>query len=712
MLSKIKNIYIEIAFVCIFAISFFFLSSRNLKKPGVQYDELVAASTAMELITGKRILNLYRLHILGKDIPINATKKRGALEAYILTGVFSAFGINVYSFRVTTITIGTVALVLAYFFTKKMFGQKAAIISIILLTIDPSYMLYVRHDFGDVVIMLACKMGSLLCLYNWWRTGRLLHLSLGTLLMAFGLWELVNFIWFVIALPLSVSILYPKELKSKIGVKEILCGLFLIAFITLELLFFMKRKLFLNTSSVYTEILNQPWSVFNFLILHIKHKFAILRIMLLENTMPEFTLGVLPKGLLGMKGAFTYYLFLISSIIFFFTLYMNFRNRAFNKKHLFIPLMGLFIFLQIVITPEATGGHHTMMLYPFIHIFLGTTLACLFDYFRNKTHYILKIVCSSFVIVLIIFTVASNLATLKSYYKELEKSGGRGNWSDAIYDLAEYIKKQGDVPVLAMDWGFTHNLLFLSEGRINIRDSFWRYVSGQDRHIRELFLKGNRLFLFHSPRYTNFKPPLEAFNETIKKSGVESVVQQNFHQRDGEHIYSVYKILTPNEMFDKKVAGTLEPYLRHAFLKSTLDYKSYINFCEDGFQKQIGKGWDNFVRNKKSECHVMGKEGVVYLKKNIPYESLEIAGHLEKKYFRGQILKMSVFLNGIKAAETLVDKFGAFTCKATIPPDLKHTRFIKVEIMLEKQPMLTDSGINDDMEMKIAVTRIALTKES
>ncbi|HLG31110.1 MAG TPA: hypothetical protein VI387_12950, partial [Candidatus Brocadiales bacterium] len=343
--------------------------------------------------------------------------------------------------------IGLIGVILTFFFAKTFAGEKVAYLTTSLLATDPSYIFYIRHDFGPVAVMMVCKMASLILLIHWWRSNPrlnrgLIFLILASLALGLGFWDKFNFIWFIAALLLTMWVLYPKELRLRNGYKLILIASF--TALVAGIVFLIYYKAFGFYPSGFSGA--------------IAVRFWVLRKVLDGTYLARMILG--QDSLLYQS--FLPYLFYIS--FGFFPLVLI---KKYDRKYLFIPLIILFIFAQVVVTRQALNGHHVLMLYPFIHLFCATAFVSVFDYLREKWVRVKPVLCV--LSILIVFTIASNLLTLNSFYRELNRGGGRGYWTDAIYDVVEFLRgnQSGASKVVCLDWGYQLNILFLSGGKVD-----------------------------------------------------------------------------------------------------------------------------------------------------------------------------------------------------------------------------------------------------
>ena len=84
--------------------------------------------------------------------------------AYVVTAFFySVFGVSSWSTRLTSISSALLGLLLCYGFTRKLFNQRTAFWSVVLLTTTVGYVLLGRFAMIDMLLTLLLS-ASLFCL--------------------------------------------------------------------------------------------------------------------------------------------------------------------------------------------------------------------------------------------------------------------------------------------------------------------------------------------------------------------------------------------------------------------------------------------------------------------------------------------------------------------------------------------------------------------
>jgi hypothetical protein len=129
------------------------------------------------------------------------------------------------------------------------------------------------------------------------------------------------------------------------------------------------------------------------------------------------------------------------------------------------------------------------------------------------------------------------------YLCSFEVKGGVGGWSDAIYDLAEYAEQRPNRTFVLMDWGFSNQLLLLSEARVKKVEAFGQFMalpeSEKRRRMQEILASGGSTLVFHTATFESYHL-VEWFKRAREQQGWSVHLVKTFHQRDGQPIYLLF----------------------------------------------------------------------------------------------------------------------------------------------------------------------------
>src|SRR5262249_13587758 len=134
---------------------------------------------------------------------------------------------------------------------------------------------------------------------------------------------------------------------------------------------------------------------------------------------------------------------------------------------------------------------------------------------------------------------AANLYIDVLYVKSFVRIGGRGFWTDAIYDLTEFAKAHPERRFILPEWGFNNQLLLRSNGNISKEDISGATASDDDSLstiLAELFKNPDNIYVLYAPPY-HPRTEVSRFYDTVKNQHRLEKVYQCFKQRDNQPVY-------------------------------------------------------------------------------------------------------------------------------------------------------------------------------
>ncbi len=210
MILKQRRTFIILTLL--FCLIYILLACYKITSPGVQYDELLFVNAASE----ERVDNSFIFKEIA-GVPVLLMHYIGALKSYIYYPIFKLFGVNVWSIRLPVILITFLSLLLISRISYKVFNWQLSLLILFFLIIDPSFIYMTRLDVGPNVFELFLKCASLFLFYRYFVEGRSnYYLVIGLLLLGLGLFNKLNFIWFINAIYGTTIIINVKKIKKTI----------------------------------------------------------------------------------------------------------------------------------------------------------------------------------------------------------------------------------------------------------------------------------------------------------------------------------------------------------------------------------------------------------------------------------------------------------------------------------------------------------------
>jgi len=423
------------------------LATYQIHSPGLYMDEMDFVGAA----TGKRP---YRGWL---GIPLMVFPYIGALKAWIYTPIFALFGVSALSIRLPVVLISCGTLALGYALVRRNLTPGWATAFTAACVVHPGFVMQTKVDWGPVVLMLFFKALCLYLLVKWLETPRLFSWSLVGTIMACGLgfFDKFNFIWFVVALFGATLVVYWREIRAKLtGVPKNLVAAMAIAIIAagaLVLLIVLPLVQPPHMQSVSRRV-SQIWSLY-------------------ESTSAGGATAFLwfkrPPAMPLWPGWAV-----LAATASFLLLALAFYRRRPSSDFLvhsralrfciWCLLMFAAIFVQIVITPQAGGPHHTLMLFP-LDLLACFAAAFLFTNTLSVRKRYVAILLEG--IVLLIWA-GSEIQSLQSHFRRFrDVSSFRGAWSPRVELLADYLNINGKHvdKIYCVDWGMAHQLAALCQ---------------------------------------------------------------------------------------------------------------------------------------------------------------------------------------------------------------------------------------------------------
>jgi 4-amino-4-deoxy-L-arabinose transferase-like glycosyltransferase len=474
------------------------------------------------------------LAIFHHHLPLMVFAYTGALKTYLYWPIFHLFTPNAYSLRLPMILAGVATILAFYCFTKKIAGIQAALLAVVLLASDPSFLLANTFDWGPVALQhLLLVAGCYLIAGGDLRSG----------FFVFGLafWEKAVFVWPLAGLTASALVAYFPEICQVLRDKR------RIAEAALAFLVGVSPLLVYNIQSGSETVR----STAHFSLEHLPLKVHELDIALNGSGLFGFLAARESEG--NPKPAVSARSRIATAIhdlfgdrrssLFPFAIGIALLAAPFwwrspgRKPALFTIVFSIVTFAFMAVTRDAGEAvHHTILLWPMPHLLLGVVLAALFPRWLP--------------VVLVTVLVISNLLVINQYIFQLDRYGAHGNFTDAIYPLVEDLRAaddHGDQHIYVMDWGLTETLTFLGRGKLPLfsaADPFFTATPDppQRYFISKMFADPQGLFVGHLLEREVFTGVDERFVGTAGVSGYRKEILRTIFDSNDRPVFEIYRL--------------------------------------------------------------------------------------------------------------------------------------------------------------------------
>lgn len=508
---------------------FFALSLYQLHLPGLHYDEAQEVLPAMRLLLGQPTepFRGAAIRIAGRAFPLMIYDYLGTLNTYLVIPFFALLGIDVFSLRLMALILGALTIVLAYGVAQEMFDEKVAALSVLLLSVHPSFIFWSRQGVYLTSVISALSMGSLLAFLHWYRRKKARYLYLGSLLLGLGLFAKFSFLWFLVGFLLAgLLIMVWKRALPLTPAQGTLSFLFL-ALGSLPLILFnlqSRGTVEIIQKYLFTSYLGVSNLAFGANFLTRLQQF----IVLLQGGQFWYLGEVWSNSLYPPL----FFLALLSIIP------LLFKERERGAKIAFLGTILITMLPLSAFTPTGLKYAHYVILLPLPQILLA---ACLGLWMRQEPRRLFLL--AALLVATVLFF--SDLRVDIGYHRALTRTGGFDGYTEAIYQLAPYLEEKG-APAVAMDWGIRNNVLFLTQGRVDPQEVFgFESLEEPDVGFRERLLphlaNPRTIYIFHSPEETIFKR-WDAFEALVGERGKRIRVEKVIPDRSGKQIFIVVRV--------------------------------------------------------------------------------------------------------------------------------------------------------------------------
>ena len=523
--------WLAMAAACVFVC----LASYRVELPGLYFDEMIFVDAA------QGNLDTARIHMRLGPVPVLIMPYIGALKAWLYVPIFYLLGVSPWTVRLPAILVAAATLLIFFQAMRLTLGATWAAIVAWLLALDPANIFPSRLDWGPTVLMHFFQASILALWFSYRDSSHVWKIGLISICCALGFFDKFNFIWFVAAFGTAVAICYPDSLKrlwvSSPKFMRWLAIIIGLAALAVALRLILPIMQFPQGWSL-TPHLMQSWSEF--------------RIALSGVGVAEYVFG----NAAGIISSVPHRLVLTAAGLAVATCVVPMSNpnaRENRKNGLFCLLIGFFIFVQIVITPQAGGPHHHSMLFPLPLLACAFLARSLYDYFRTTSFSWLAPTTAAAIAVGAMCVFYINLHNTMAYVSHF-RNDPRYNalWSPAIYSLSRYINDHGheSQKIVSIDCCLEQlRMLAPKKVRRRFRD-LWPVFKQlpqtrdqQDAMLKRMFPEGKSLVV-------TFDPSKESFPETRKNFFALVATHPELECRlvkefwyGGEKFYEVYEVV-------------------------------------------------------------------------------------------------------------------------------------------------------------------------
>lgn len=512
--------------VLILITTYFLLSIIKIEHPGVNNDQLMFVNTAT--FNPDNFFLWKSFH----GIPTMVFPYIGALKSYLYIPVFHLFGVNIWSIRLPHIILISITWFLLYKTLNLAFNKKLALLALLFLCLDPSLIAYSKIDTGPTVLEFLLKTLAVFLLYLYLSTKRVIFFFTIYPVLALGVFNKINFIWFVNAFMISFILFYFGRFYNDFKRFGKLVP-FLLLVIPYYFLYRLFMRFFREVALSYKVFSNEIslQSVF--------HNFSIFG----ENLIGLISGNIFFQKVYGYSPTEfgTYVSILALAIIFAGVAYALLSKKLASKDrkafYFFLSLTVLTT-LQILLTKQAVSAWHTMAIYPFITIIFAVSIIQIYGLTASLK---LKNAFFMLIIGIISYQLLINISYLYKYSQPTKSIA----YSSVIYDLIDFAKDY-KARFICLDVDICNQLLSLTQQTGKYQEPFF-YLDPPTYTHSFIKLSGNFktpeefLYVGHSDTNSHFPDLKKSLFQYLKDNSIKYQKIKEF--KDGEVVaFEVYAI--------------------------------------------------------------------------------------------------------------------------------------------------------------------------
>ncbi|HSW98845.1 MAG TPA: glycosyltransferase family 39 protein [Candidatus Saccharimonadales bacterium] len=496
----------------------------RLGLPGVHYDEALYVNAARGGVD-----NVTFMTKTFYGFPVLLMPYIGALKAYIFYPIFAVFGVGAVTMRFPSLVFSAVALWLLYLLVRRHVSRLLGVSMVAVTALTASFMVFTRLDFGPVVLDFLLKILALAVLLQFAARPRMRWLILFWLLLFVGVFNKLNYLWYVNAFVLAFAAVYGrglwqrlnKAMRLRVAVISVvgygLCvgyyGLLSKAYHLGGSLGFVGFRLFYDHLST---LVSGSWF----------YNYAFSRSHISTHTVFWIMTAIVLAG----AGCAAWQI--------------RQDPKLWDKQARFGAFFGLVLVVllgEVAMTLKATAGWHYFSVYPFFGAVWVLALSYVARFAWPRRRQFQALVVGG----LVALASAYQLFVYSGYIKAYARPAMNPGWSPAIYKLISYAKAHNGTFV-SMDWGTQTQLIGFDPvhgkylemfGPLDISNPItnkWLY----DRYIGSV---RNGYYIGTAPGEQNFPE--------VQKDFFTLALQHGLHPRrvaviaDKKPVYYVYQLV-------------------------------------------------------------------------------------------------------------------------------------------------------------------------
>jgi hypothetical protein len=539
-------------------LAFVVVASRAITAPGLYADEANQLIPALSFVKGG--VGTYPVNGVGPTfnaggghaLHVMTSAYSGSVKSIAALPVAAVFDLTPRTIRYFAIVLAVLGLVVTYFFVRRLFRDAVvAAVALVLLALDPSFVFYSRDDFPPIAISMFCKALAGWQLLRWWDTRDRRSLALAMFALGIGEWDKIYFAWVLVAAAIALGVVAGRQIYARLRerLSDVLVGLGAFVLGSLPLIAYNLRS-GLGSLHAVSRVTAASEQVQTFpydetrpaqgIAARFVNRFEVLDHLLKGSSVSRSVGHAFPHEFAVLP-----LLFALAVVVLVALLVLRRLSPYESRVVAFLLIYGVVFMAASAGTRNAFHSYHVILLYPLPQLLMafamvkgGRWVAGRLPAGRRRA------AAPAAIAALVVVPVTLAAVTTGGMLHTFAKDGGRGVWSDQIYQLESYLSSARK-PVVAVDWGFGQNLTALSQARLRLT-SDWQALQENTRPATQILATSvaqpSTLYVLHAPGVTVDDGARSRFFSAARQLHASPRLVRTFADNGGGPLYEVYRL--------------------------------------------------------------------------------------------------------------------------------------------------------------------------
>jgi 4-amino-4-deoxy-L-arabinose transferase-like glycosyltransferase len=468
-----------------------------IERPGMEYDEALFVNAAL----GGHYPNFVTSRVLG--VPTMVMPYSGALKSWLYAPIFRLVGVSVTSIRLPAIAMLVVTILIAFACARRLLGRWPAALLALLMATDPAFMTMAKADWGPVALSALLRIAALAAYVTWARTASARWLWVAAAAVVLGIFNKLDYLAFAAALGLAAVVVDHCGIRARVRAAPLAAGLALGALACVLLLEYVEivapARAFpvaRSHADLFGRV-SELWYLAR-TTMDGSEIFPYMTTRPFDQTTAITTVAVTAVVVAAGLGAWR-----LSRM--WRPLRVGWERFAESARiSSFVLILLLAMFAALVLTPQAIGPHHAMLLWPLPALLAVSLLSAATRLPGPRLRVGVVVLLASG----LVWLAGTQVRVAESYRVGFARDGAwQSGWTPEIYAVTDAVRRAagGVDHVVTADWGFGNQLFALGGDGVRRRldDAWGTFAFGPPASIDQLAastLRGQRsVLVLHPP---------------------------------------------------------------------------------------------------------------------------------------------------------------------------------------------------------------------